>query len=46
MGDYYAYTPEILKLNKGLDERIKISDIKEQGIEKDSIPVGIEIVAN
>ena len=37
---------EILKLNKGLDERMRISEAKEQSIDKDGIPVGIELVAN
>ena len=37
---------EILKFNKNLDERIKISEIKEQSLEKDGVPVGLEIVAN
>ena len=37
---------ELIRINKDIDSRIKVTELKKETAEKDGVPVGIEIVSN
>ena len=37
---------ELIRINKDIDSRIKVTEFKKETAEKDGIPAGIEIVSN